>query len=44
MASAERAMHWVKESGRAEYLTCTDAEALEAFQTLCLSSQVKDTK
>jgi len=25
---------WLKESGRADYTTCTDAEALEAFHTL----------
>ncbi|MDP6605351.1 MAG: tryptophan synthase subunit beta [Dehalococcoidia bacterium] len=26
---------WLKESGRAEYVTVTDAEALEGFQALC---------
>ena len=26
---------WLKDSGRAEYVTITDAEALEAFHTLC---------
>jgi tryptophan synthase beta chain len=26
---------WLKESGRAEYVTITDAEALEAFHNLC---------
>ena len=26
---------WLKDSGRAEYVTITDAEALEAFHKLC---------